>query len=113
MIPVCGQSMPMPLKKKKNRNKKTNEETKTTWKSIADRLVLREKVSEMKKSLLPAREKTKQVSFSTPMSMFSGAGLILACIDFQAALWQVQGHNIVSMRVNDFCLLSGFFQGWA
>lgn len=68
--------------KKKAQNKKRNKQ-KTTWKTIADRLVLSEKAAEIKKgSLLPARKKTpKTKSVSTPTSMFSGAGLALACTD--------------------------------
>lgn len=57
--------------------------------------------------------KKKPKSVSTPKSMFSGARLTFACTDSHTVLWLVQGHNIVSMRVNDvFCLLSGYLQGW-
>lgn len=114
MIPMCEQGMAIPLNEKKPRTREQRNK-KTHGKPLQIRLVLSEKAAEMKKgSLLPARKKTKDKSVSTPMSMFSGAGLALACTDFWAALWLVQGHSIVSMRVNDFfCLLCAFLQGWA
>lgn len=91
---------------KQTRNKKTHE------KNIADRLVLRENAAEMKRGSFLSARKEQNKSVSTPTSMFSGVGLTLACIDFWAALWLFQGHNIVIVRVNDFfCLLSGFLQG--
>lgn len=65
MIPVCGQGMPMPLNEKKPRTRKQRKKQKNTCKTIADRLVLREKAAEMKKGrLLPDRKKKKQTKTS-------------------------------------------------
>lgn len=51
----------MPLNEKKPKNKKTNKQ-KNTWKTLAGRLVLREKAAEIKKGSLTSRKKKKQVS---------------------------------------------------